>query len=82
MLVESLESLRIYSTSVKTLNAYFRGQHEIKWKNKVIYRNVIASDFGRRRYLFFSKLKINYQCFANLQSKRVPLVPIFLILVL
>lgn len=80
MLVESLVSFRIYSTSVKTLNTYFKGQNEVTWKNEVIYRGVVALDFRRRRF-FFLKLEINYQCFDNLHSKRVPLVPIFLILI-
>lgn len=52
MLVESLVSFRIYSSSVKTLNTYFRGQSEVTWKNKVIYRGIVALDSGRRRYLF------------------------------
>lgn len=54
MLVESLVSFRIYSTSVKTLNTYFRRQNEVTWKNKVIYRGVVALDF--RRMYFFSQI--------------------------
>lgn len=34
MLVESLESLRIYSTSVKTVNAISESKMKLNWKTK------------------------------------------------